>query len=51
MMPEFLLADSTWRVDFVAENKEGDLGELFDGEKGVKFRFRFAEAFKVGTVN
>lgn len=51
MMPEFFLAHSTWRINFVAENEEGDLGELLNGEEGIKLRFRFAEAFKVGTID
>jgi hypothetical protein len=46
MMPKFLLTDSTRRVDFVAENEEGDFGELLDGEEGVKLCFRFVKRSK-----
>ena len=51
MMPQLLFADRTGRIDLVAENKEGDLGELLDGKKRVKLGLGFSESLKVGTVD
>lgn len=51
MMPQLLLTHSTGRVDLVAEDEERNLGEFFDGEKGVELGLRFAETFKVSTVD
>lgn len=51
MMPEFLLTNSAWCIDFVTEDEERNLAELFDREEGVEFGFRFGETLKVGAVN
>ena len=50
-MPELVLAHSTGRVNLVAENKEGNLRELLDGEQSVEFCLRLGEPLEVGTVD
>lgn len=50
-MPELVLAHSPRRVDLVAEDQEGDLRELLDGEQGVELRLGLGEPLKVGTVD
>ena len=50
-MPELVLAHSARRINLVAEDKERNLGELLDGEEGIKLRLGFREPLKVGTVD
>lgn len=50
-MPELLLAHSAGCVDLVAEDEEGDLRELLDGEKGVELGFGLGEALEVSAIN
>ncbi len=50
-MPQFLLADGVGVVDFVAEDAEGDFGEVFHCEEGVELGFGFGEAFVVFGVD
>ena len=50
-MPELVLAHSAGCVNLVAEDKEGDLGELLNGEEGVKLRLGLGEPLKVSTVD
>lgn len=50
-MPELVLAHGPWRVNLVAEDKEGNLGEFLNGEEGIKLRLRLGESLEVGAVN
>ena len=50
-MPQLVLAHRSRRVDLVAEDKEGDLRELLDGEEGVELRLGLGEALEVGAVD
>jgi hypothetical protein len=50
-MPELLLAHGAGCIDLVAEDEEGDLRELLDGEKGVELGFGLGEALEVGAVD
>ena len=50
-MPELVLAHGPWRVNLVAEDKEGNLRELLDGKEGVELRLGLREPLKVGTVD
>ena len=51
MVPQLFLANSTRGIDFVTQNEERNLCELFDGEQGIKFGFRFGEAIEIGAVD
>lgn len=51
MMPEFLLAHSARGINFIAKNKEGDLREFFDREKGIEFGFGLRETLKVCAID
>jgi hypothetical protein len=35
-MPQLFLADGTRSINLVTQNKEGDLGKLFNREQGVE---------------
>lgn len=48
---EFLLRDGAGSVDLVAEDEEGDLAELLDGEESVEFGLGLVEAFRVLGVD
>ena len=50
-MSQFLFADGVRMIDFIAENAEGDFGEIFHGEEGIELGFRFGEAFMVFGVD
>ena len=50
-MPELVLAHGPWRVNLVAEDKEGNLGEFLNGEEGIKLRLRLGESLEVCAVN
>ena len=50
-MPELVLAHGAGCVNLVAEDKEGDLRELLDGEEGIELRLGLGEALKVGAVD
>ena len=50
-MPELVLAHGPWRVNLVAEDKEGNLGEFLNGEEGIKLRLRLGESLEVGAVD
>lgn len=50
-MPELLLADGASRVDLVAENEEGHLGELLDREERVELRLGLGEPLNVDAVD
>ena len=50
-MPELVLAHRSGRVNLVAEDKEGNLGEFLNGEEGIKLRLRLGESLEVGAVN
>ena len=49
-MSEFVFGDSVWVIDLVAEDEEGDLAEIFHGEKGVQLGFGFGQALMVFCV-
>ena len=51
LMPELVLAHGAGCVNLVAEDKEGDLGELLNGEEGVKLRLGLGEPLKISTVD
>lgn len=51
LMSEFLLADGVRVIDFVAEDQEGDFGQVFHGQEGVELGFGFREAFVVFGVD
>jgi len=51
VVPKLLLRNSAGGVNLVAENKEGNLGELFYGEKGIEFGLGFGKALEVGGVD
>ena len=50
VMSELLLADGAWRVDLVAEDEEGHLGELLNREKRVELRLGLGEPLNVDAV-
>ena len=50
-MSQLVLADGVWVVDLVAEDQEGDFGEVFHREQGVELGFRFGEALVVFGVD
>ena len=50
-MPELLLADGAWRVDLVAEDEEGDLGEFLDGQERVELSLGLGESLNVDAVD
>lgn len=50
-MSQFVLADGVGVVDLVAENEEGDLGELLHGEESVELGLGLGETLVVLGVN
>ena len=50
-MPELVLAHSAWRINLVAQDKEGDLRELLNRQEGVELRLGLGEPFKIGAVD
>lgn len=50
-MSHLILGDGIGVVDLVAENNEGNLGELFHREKGVKLGLGLGESFVVLGVD
>jgi len=50
-MPEFFLADGTGCVNLVSENKERNLGKLFNRKQSIQFSFGLCKTFKLGTVD
>lgn len=50
-MPQLLLADGIPVVDLVAEDQEGDFGEVFHAEEGVELGFGFGQALVVFGVD
>ena len=50
-MSQLLLAHCTGSINLVSEDEEGNLRELFNGEKCVKFGLGLGESFEVGAVN
>ena len=50
-MSQLLLTHGIRMIDFVAENAERNLGEIFHGEEGVKFGFGFGKSFVVLGIN
>lgn len=51
LMSQLVLGHGIRVVDFVAENEEGGLAEVFHGEEGVELGFRLGEAFGVFGVD
>lgn len=51
LVSEFVLADGVGVVDLVAENEEGDLGELLHGEEGVELGLGLGETLVILSVN
>jgi len=51
LVPQLVLGHRVRVVDLVAEDQEGDLGEIFHGQEGVQFGFGFCEAFVVLGVD
>ena len=50
-MPQLILADGVRVIDLVAEDEEGDLGEVFHGEEGVELGFGFGKALVIFGVD
>lgn len=50
-MSQLILAHGTGVVDFVSENKEGDLGELLHGQEGVQLGLGLEEPLVVAGVD
>lgn len=46
-MSQLVFGHSIGVIDLVAQNDEGDLGQLFQGQKGVELSFGFGQAFMV----
>lgn len=51
MMSQLLLAHGTRGINLVSENKEGDLGQLLDGEKRIQLSLRLREPLEVSAVD
>ena len=51
LMPQVLLAYGVGMINFVAQNAEGDLAQLFHCKKSIQFSFRFGEALMVFGVD
>jgi hypothetical protein len=51
LMPQLLLAHRVRVIDLVAEDQEGDFGEVFHGEEGVELGFGFGQALVVFGVD
>lgn len=41
VVPQFLFANGTRGINLVSEDEEGNLGELFNGQKGIEFGLGF----------
>jgi len=50
-MPQLLLAHGVRMIDLVAEDQEGDFGEVFHGEEGVELDFGFGETLVIFGVD
>jgi hypothetical protein len=50
-MTELVLTDGAGCVNFVAEDEEGNLGEVLDREERVQLGLGLGEALKVGGID
>lgn len=50
-MPQLLFAHRVRMIDLVAQDQEGDFGEVFHAEEGVQLGFGFGEALVVFGVD